>query len=241
MINVLCGATPGYLKDTLPEVAWEQGFMARMFIIYSPTGIHYDIEDKFDGTDEGVRFPPSFVQYLRDLCDRVGCFRWTPEARRAFADWHNEDYAPKPNHPRLANYSNGRMIHAMKLSMISAISRGIEAPYMLEIGDFLRAKGWMLEAEALMPEVFHAMGGRGDKAVMLDLHNHLLAQQRLHNIDRVRDEIAYAHLTAAVQSERIPRILEMGMRAGLWELKVPNYITALEGPKTPPLIEGKPQ
>jgi len=226
IISVAVGATPGYLKDTLPEVAWDQGFMARMIIIYQKEGPNYSIRGKFRRSRQLGLFPSEMKDYLKELCELVGAFQWTEDAEEAIARWHEQGFAPAPTHPRLANYCNERMIHVMKLSMISSISRGTSLRITLK--DFERARAWMIEAEGTMPDVFAAMGGKGDKNIILDLHQFLLNIQKRSGTPRVRDQLMYHHLSGQVQSERIPKLVEQASRMGLLKIVPPNFVEVLE-------------
>ena len=65
----------------------------------------------------------------------------------------------------------------MKLAMLSAVSRGSKIA--LETFDLDRARDWLLEAEALMPHIFDAMGMAGsDQKVLLEVHRQLIIQYR---------------------------------------------------------------
>lgn len=223
VISVLCGAAPDFLKSALPEVAWGQGFMARMIMIYWPHPINYDIFDKFDSTDAGPGYTSSFIQYLRDICDLRGVFQWTKSAKECFSDWHSSGYSPVPSHPRLQHYCNRRMLHCMKLCMVASASRSMSLEISLE--DFETARGWLLECEKNVAQIFSAGSGKGDRALLMDLQAYLLS---LGGLD-IPEKDMLLFLSGHVAAERMPRILDLGemMKLFHWD-KITKTVSVLE-------------
>jgi hypothetical protein len=216
ILNLLVGATPGFLQDTLPAVAWDQGFMARMIMIFSEENQFYDIRDKFDGTDETPLFPKEFVEELTELVGMRGIFRWTAGAREAFAAWNDAALPPAPTHSRLEHYVRRRMFHCLKLCMVSSISCRRDA--VITVDNFEEARGWMLEAETSMPDIFSATAAGGDRTIILDLHSHFMRLQV--EGEWQKRAVLSQRISALVRAERVSKVLELAKEMGLFEFDV---------------------
>jgi hypothetical protein len=225
-VSILIGAQPDFLKDLLPEVAWGQGFMARVIMVFSGDKIYPDATGMFDVVEKPSLFRPEFKARLKDICRQFGRFRLDKHATAAFEKWINNKCFPEPQHPRLTHYCGERMIHAIKLAMISSISRGQSMTICLL--DFDRALGWLHEAEVEMPKIFHAMGGKGDKALALDLHAYLLTVQEKLGTNIIRDKFAYEYLLGNIPMSKIPEIIEASQRLGLLKIHLPSSIEAIK-------------
>lgn len=166
-INLLAGTTPDFLASMLPASAWNQGFLARCIIIFSDELILRPLDLNEDKA-------PRNSGLLNDLTadmDVIGSiakkYEFTQGAYDLLDKWHmsGENEPDKPTHPRLQHYTSRRLVHLLKLCMISAVDRGAER---IDTYDFSTAMNWMVEAEAFMPDVFKAMASGGDSAVMED-------------------------------------------------------------------------
>lgn len=153
-LNMLVGSTPANLMGLVPDIAWEQGLMSRVFLVHSH---ERPIINIFDTTNVNRSIPKELEHDLKIIARLEGQFGWTEEWAEAMHNWKEmehsiPDVAPKPDHPRLASYVSRRFSHAMKLAMISAIDRGNEL--ILTLPDFNRSIGWLAEIEAAMPDIF---------------------------------------------------------------------------------------
>jgi hypothetical protein len=148
-LNILCGSTPSALLKMLPDIAWEQGLMSRVIMVYSDQRPIIDIFANQNGT-----MPQEMVDDLKTIAGLFGEFEWTDGYASAVHQWRTTGTAPVPKHPKLAHYNSRRLGHLLKLSMVSAIDRGNQLR--LEQSDFQLGLRWLVEAEALMPEIFKA-------------------------------------------------------------------------------------
>jgi energy-coupling factor transporter ATP-binding protein EcfA2 len=224
MLNCLFGGTVGFLKQTLPEVAWTQGFMSRFIMVYSAEAIKMNLRGIFNKSEFAkYKFSEELRGHLNRICEYAGVFYWEEETQEEFIKWYEGGMPPQPAHPRLIHYNTRRMLHCAKLMMVSCISRGTSLKILPF--DFSRALSWMLDSEAAMPEIFRAMGGRGDKEIILDLHAHLISLQLKYGVSEVPLEIAFDHISGLVQAERVEKVLALGQAMGLLERK-PRGISA---------------
>jgi hypothetical protein len=163
-MSVLMGVQPGMAATLLPEEAWQVGFTSRLILIYSNEEIDVD---PFRDRPKQKALEANLIHGLNRMGGAAGQIVFTPEARDEFAAWRLSGYAPKPGHPKLIHYTKRRGVHALKLSMISAISRGNF--YEVTPFDVLRAKMWMLDAEGEMAKIFPAMNKGTDQDLMNSL------------------------------------------------------------------------
>lgn len=159
-VNLMSGTTPSNLVQLMPDSAWDQGFTSRVIMVHSDERI---IGDDFAGTSRGM--DDSLVHDIKMIGALSGEFKVTQEYRSAVNDWRALGEPPVINHPKLLHYKTRRRVHLYKLSMVSAADRG--DVLLLTKDDFNRALGWMLEAEALMPDIFTS-GSTGTDARAID-------------------------------------------------------------------------
>jgi len=150
-LNLLGATTPSFLTSFLPPGAWEQGFISRTILVYSGEVNRPDLFEEIPRSI-GVDLQTD-LRTIGGLQGRVG---WQEAAIKLFKAWYSQGCPPIPTIPRLANYATRRHTHAQKLCMISCCSRG--NTYIISPDDVDRAVMWLLEAEAVIPEIFMASG-----------------------------------------------------------------------------------
>jgi hypothetical protein len=200
--TMLAGTQPDFLASLLPPEAWGMGFMSRILMIYH-------------GKAEKVKlFGARMKLNTKDLSDDLkivaelhGEMTWSDEAEALLVAWHDSGMRPVPTHTKLKHYAPRRILFAIKLAMISAVSRNnslIVEPY-----DVQRAQGWLLEIEALMPEVFKDMNGKSDAMIIQDLHHYLWeiwSRDKTKFIHRSRVDMFLGARTPAYNVENIVKL-----------------------------------
>lgn len=163
-LSLLMGCTPANLIKTLPEFAWDQGFMARVIMVYSNEKI---IGNMFD--PPAVKQSEEMLHDLKCISSLIGKFGWEEAFSNAVNNWRHLGLPPVPKHPKLVHYNARRVSNLLKLSMVANIDR--TDSLRLTVQDFNRAMGWLLEAEVFMTEVFESTpGGADSKALDEILH-----------------------------------------------------------------------
>lgn len=162
-LNLLAGTQPDYLASLLPDQAWGMGTMTRIIMVYSGTAMRpklFGAKLKIDMKD---------CQHDVDQIGQMfGEMAWTQEAEDALTDWYDAGLKPVPEHSKLKHYNARRVLHVLKMCMISACARNNDR--LIELFDVERAKEWLLEVESLMPEIFKEMAGKSDGLIIQDLH-----------------------------------------------------------------------
>lgn len=133
-----------------------------------------------------------------------GQMSWEPEAADKLAKWHRSKGPPIPTHSKLIHYNNSRTMFAIKLSIISAVSRSNSL--IITNYDVVRGLSWLTNAEALMPDVFREMAGKSDAAVIDEMHFMLVNYQ-----DKFKKaagtDIIWDFLRQRVPSDKIEKIM----------------------------------
>jgi hypothetical protein len=127
--------------------------------------------------------------------------------------WDEAGCPPRPKHSKLEDYCSRRAFFTIKLAMVAALSARGEL--IIRVEDYNRARDWLLEIEALMPDVFRAMLGRSDKDVMEECHTFIWALYTKGGNNPIRKEPVRSFLKDRVPSEKVNIILEMMMESDL--------------------------
>lgn len=175
-LSILAGTTPSHLLNTLPDRAWEEGFMSRTIIIYTgATKRQGDIfENARDSYDQNLQLD------LSSIANCSGQFSIGDSYRSAYAAWRDADLEPAPTHPRLRTYCSRREAHLLKLSMVACVDGGNTLH--LERAHFDRAYAWLTEAESCMPNVFNSAissTGRAIDEAMYRMNGHTMPEGML--------------------------------------------------------------
>lgn len=168
-LHLLGGAQPAWLASIFPEDAWSTGIGRRMIMIYASAGKWKDVWAEYD---ERPALRQSLLDRLGLLSKAYGQLGIERQAAEYLSDWDRNGRKPEPVHSKLAHYNASRNFQLIKLSMVSAASRGelFERVPAVRLEDVRRAQAWLFEAEAIMPDVFRAMIGKSDKDVIDELH-----------------------------------------------------------------------
>lgn len=168
-LHLLGGAQPAWLASIFPEDAWNTGIGRRMIMVYSSTS---DWKDVWADVPERPELRESLLKRLGLMSKAFGQMKIERQAVEMLSEWDRSGRPPEPKHPKLAHYNTTRNFQLIKLSMVSAASRGelfaLEPAVRRE--DVERALSWLREVEAVMPDVFRAMLAKSDKDVIDELH-----------------------------------------------------------------------
>ena len=200
-LNLLAGCTPDFLQRVFPESAWQEGFCSRTIFIY-----YGGLERRSLFGLRSLANMEKLKNTLETLSSIKGQFKFSKEAEDYLDDWHLGGNKPVPNHPKLMHYCTRRTAHAIKLSMVSAISPSLT----IKLKDVQTAVSWLVNAETSMEEIFKSMASGGDGNVM---------RETLHFI------YTYERTKGSLVSKRSV-LAFLGERVDVW--KVNQMITLLE-------------
>lgn len=151
-INILAGTTPGHLALSLPEGAWDQGFLSRTMMIFNS---ERQLRPLFQTKPNQEAEWRLLKNDLKHIFGMAGEFKFSTEAASAINAWHMSGGQPLPDHPRLRNYNTRRTSHLLKLCIVASAS--VSDARVIELAHFHAALDWLIEAEVLMPDIFKAM------------------------------------------------------------------------------------
>ena len=203
--NMICGSTPSYLGKFMPEGAWDQGFISRNIMIYC--GLQ-EFRDPFDAP---VSELVGLVKDLRLISERRGQLTFSEEAASALVKWSLAGGPPAPDHPRLSSYLPRRTAHLLKLCMIAAVAGNTTGT--IELDHYQSALGWLLEAEALKPDIFRAMLKGGDSQALEDCW-HFMWQLHGRTKNLVPEAVVTLFLAERVPAHNVDRLLGLLVRTG---------------------------
>lgn len=144
-INLLGGATPRWIAQNLPVMAFEGGFVARLVFVYSNERVMNDLTDTT--MDEDLE--AALVHDLQMISQLAGRFSWDSDAWEALTSWYKAGMPPVVDDPRFATYNTRRLAHIAKLTMVVTAARAQTTT--ITLSDFQLARDIMLANEADMP------------------------------------------------------------------------------------------
>lgn len=210
-VNLIACTTPSYLVNTMPAGAWDQGFLSRIILVYSgdldPTEL--DLLDEHEDEHRALR--EALARDMKAIGERVGRLKFTRPAAQAIETWNKNGRQPAPSHPRLTNYSTRRIVHLLKLCMVSCVDRGAEN---IDLPDFQNALEWLVEAESFMPDVFTAMQSGGD-AVVINEAWHFAIVTHARTGRGVPMHLFYTFLQQRVPAMHVSKIFEVMLNSGM--------------------------
>lgn len=163
-LNLFAACTPSYLKDLLPEGAWDQGLISRTMLVYSgdrQAASLFAVKPDMQEQEKLVK------KRLKEIATLYGEFTVSPQAAEMLESFNQENAVGSPSapdHPKLVSYTIRRTVHLLKLSMVASVSHSTDLA--ITETDVERALDWMHEAEAQMPDIFKAMSASGTGNVM---------------------------------------------------------------------------
>lgn len=207
-LNILGGTTPSYLNGTIPEGAWDQGFLSRTFLVYSGENTIVDIfaENKHD-----AELFNRLKSDLRDIFDMAGQVGFETEAKEAFRAWHLAGGPPQPQHPKLMHYLARRSLHLLKLCMVASASESSNR--MISLAHYQTALGWLLFMEAQLDDIFKAFGARSDGQHIEEAW-HFLYKIYMARQEPVPEHRLFGYLSERVPSYAVVKIVELMERSG---------------------------
>lgn len=208
-INILAGTQPAYLATLLPEEAWGMGFMTRMLMIYSGETFKVNL---FGGDTTNAAHFKRLSGQLKILTAVYGEAHFDDKAKQAIETWYAAGCPPEPDHSRLISYNARRILHVIRLCMVSAASAG--HPTTILHSDFVRATDWLINAEATMPDIFKEMVQKSDAQIISELHLHVW-QLWVKERKWIHEARLLYFLQSKVTSDKINRILDVAVRSNI--------------------------
>jgi hypothetical protein len=209
-LNIVAGTQPAYLSSLMPEEAWAMGFTSRLIMVYSSEAPEVSL---FGDNDPRVEEYNWLVARLREMATLMGPFTWEESAKSALEKWVKAKLPPVPDHSKLTHYTPRRVLHAIKLAMVSTVARSCKLH--ITLADVERAKFWLLQAERIMPDIFREMIQRSDAQVIQELHFFAWRLWLKENKVPVHESRLISFLKNRLPSEKVLRVLEIATKSGM--------------------------
>ena len=212
ILNLLAGAQPGYLRDTIPEGAWDQGFISRTILVYSG-------ESERQSLFNSVHIDPKLKSVLISDLQQIGSdgvygkVKFTEEAKAVIDNWHLTGAGKGPSHPKLAHWLTRRTEHALRLSLVVSMARSNEL--VIEADDFTTGLSYLTEAEHYMGDIFKAMTHGGDNQIAMEAWHFATESYLKSNKKPIRQELIVRFLSERTPAHNVMRLLEIMERAGI--------------------------
>lgn len=213
-LNFTAATTPSFLMGTLPEGAWDQGFLSRTMLIYSgaepPRALFSDFQ--WDAAMEAM-----LETDLRHIGALYGRMSFSEDAKELIEAWHISGGDPVPNHPKLQHYNTRRTAHLLKLCMIASVAETDDL--VITVDHFAQALDWLSEAEAVMPDIFKAMKRGGDASVIEECYHFAYTLWMKEKPTPILEHRLFHFLQERTPVHNVERMLKVMEQAGLLERK----------------------
>lgn len=220
VVNLIGACTSAFLLETLPDVAWNDGFLSRVIIIHRDIVAEREL-DLLQEEREGTHpLAKALIHDMRLIGEQIGKIPFERDAAVALSKWH-ADKSNRPVHPRLQHYNSRRSFNAIKLCMISAVDRNVPS---VELQDVTSATEWLQEAEVEMANMFLSFRAGSDTQVISDAH-HWLRTMEVRGRAGVPSRLMYEFLAGKLPSYKVTPTIELMIRAGLIRAEVKEGVT----------------
>lgn len=228
-LNLIAATTPSFLNNLLPEGAWDQGFLSRTLLIFSGESSPSSL---WDEANEGSAAFKKLVHDLKLISDLYGKLTFDPDAAHAINEWHLAGGPPAPDHPKLLHYTTRRTAHLLKLCQIACAASSDEP--VITLDHYKKALGWLLEAEAMMADIFKSMRSGGDSRIIMDVwhyayHVYVKSGKAVpeHEMIGVLQEKAPAYAVGRILEVMVKsKILEERMEPKIGKVYIPRPLKA---------------
>ena len=215
-INILAATHPAYLQETIPESAWNEGFMSRMILVYGEGMPPRPLSQE----DPPVTSQNAVINKLKVCAARKGRVMFDKDALLFLNDWQHKKMPPRPTHPRLVFYNKRRMMHVLKLSLLLAVDREAK---MIEEEDAAQAVALLTQTEDRLPKLFQAMKTSKDVQIMAEAVYFVREGDR--NAGKpVTQQSLTAFLLEKTEMKQIPTIINGMVQAGALKREGNGYV-----------------
>lgn len=211
VLNLLAATTPSFLMESLPEGAWDQGFLSRSMIAFSAETLTRDL---FGEIKLRESLENDLMTDLRHIFSLFGKMTFQQEAIDLIENWNRAGRPPLPDHPKLLHYNTRRAAHLLKLCMIASMSTGDS----FEVGaeHFQQAMDWLIELEVLMPEIFKSMVAGGDSRAMEEVWYHVAMMYTKEGGRPIAESRIVAFLAERIPAQNVARVLDVMIKTGIF-------------------------
>lgn len=216
-LNLLGACTPSYLNETMPQGAWDQGFISRSIMVYSGDRRALDPFAEEAQTALQTILRDDLLHDLKTIASAYGRLGFAQDAATAIKAWVAGNCKPEPDHMRLQSYNARRLSHLLKLCQVAALSRHCDM--VISLDDYSEAFNWLMEAEAYMPDIFKAMVAGGDSVAMEEAWNYVWTVFAKEHRPVAEHRVIH-FLRERVPAHSVMNVLEIMVKSRMFQIEV---------------------
>lgn len=216
-LNMIAACTPSYLMTTLPQGAWDQGFLARCLIAFSTENNIREIFGIFETKQSLFNDLAADLRTIFNSDITFGPMAFTEGAAKRLSAWHMKGGQPAPDHPKLMHYNTRRTAQLIKLCVTASIAESSER--LITEDHLTRALGWLLSLEINLPDIFKAMVAGGDGQAINETW-YYFASEYAKDGRPVTEKRIVEFLMQRVPAHSVVRCLDVMIRSGMLEEKL---------------------
>lgn len=210
-LSMLAATTPGYLTSMLPEGAWDQGFLSRTILAFSPQTMTTEL---FLLNSLDKKMEKDLIHDLTVINGLHGPIGFSKEAANALNAWHMAGGPPQPEHPKLAHYVTRRTAHLTKLCIACAVASHDSLE--ITIDDYQLAMDYFVVMETVLSDIFKAMAAGGDRQA-IDEAWHYFAAEYGRTQHPIAENRIIQYLAERVPAYSVSTIFDIMQRAGIFQ------------------------
>lgn len=162
-LSLLGCTTPAWITARLRDDVISGGFSRRAVFIYPP---EYEYKNPLPEESEEERDAWfKLLAHAGALTHVGGAFKWTSEGKRVYEHWYRTQLTPED--PNLLGWARSRHAQLLKLSMLIALSEGMET--VLDAPHIEASLAILCDVESRLSYVFAGFGRNELKAVAMQL------------------------------------------------------------------------
>lgn len=228
MLNFLAACTPSYLNTTLPQGAWDQGFLSRTLIAFSSENTIREIWGIFDAKTELETQLRDDLALIFDANETFGPMAFEKEAATHLEQWHKKGGQPAPDHPKLMHYNTRRTTQVLKLCMIASLAESSDR--IIRLTHLQTALEWLLELEISLPDIFKAMVAGGDGQAISETWYYFAAEYAKDG-KPILERRVVEFLMQRIPAHSVVRCLDVMVRSGMFQETLGNGVGKVYTPR----------
>lgn len=213
-VHLLAGTQPKFLKNLLPDDAYEQGITARIIMVYADEIVKVKL---FTAQKPRPNLKNELVDDMRGLSKIHGPFNIEEDAIEAIELWHLSGKDKGPTHSKLQHYCTRRIMHLLKLSMGFSVAR-LEGDMTIKLIDWEKSLELLRDAEAVMPEIFKSISSGGQAAEIEEAFMFVMEISRRTG-KPVPEYLLINFLADRVPSYQIEGLIDVMLKAQIFKTK----------------------
>lgn len=176
-INLIACTTPDWIAGNFPEYMIGGGFTSRCIFVFADKKRQYVAYPDEMASPEFYEIQKKLVHDLEMICQLVGEFKLTEDARKWGRDWYTSHWENKPlelDNDQFGGYLARKQTHIHKLAMVLSASQA--DTLIIDDKMLIAAEGFVTALESDMPQIYGRIGQndftKGASQIVALVHKH---------------------------------------------------------------------